>query len=49
MSDKQKRISNFDEAIEIYNQWTSTTNTHIPITQNDINKHISKESSIYGV
>lgn len=49
MADKKKRVSNFDEAVEIYNKWTLTTNTHIPITQKDIENHIAKESHIYGV
>jgi hypothetical protein len=48
MQDKQKRIINFDDAVEVYNKWTSTTNSHMPISQDDIAQKISTESKIYA-
>ena len=47
MQDKQKRVINFDDAVEVYNKWTSTTNSHMPISQEDITQRISSESKIY--
>lgn len=48
MQDKQKRVINFDEAAEVYNKWTTTTNSHMPISQEDIAQRISTESKIYA-
>ena len=48
MQDKQKRVINFDEAVEVYNKWTTTTNSHMPISQEDIARVISTESKIYA-
>ena len=48
MQDKQKRVINFDEAVEVYNKWTTTTNSHMPISQEDIEQRISIESKIYA-
>lgn len=48
MQDKQKRVVNFDDAVEVYNKWTSTTNSHMPISQQDIARIISTESKIYA-
>jgi len=48
MQDKQKRVVNFDDAVEVYNKWTSTTNSHMPISQEDIARVISTESKIYA-
>jgi hypothetical protein len=48
MQDKQKRVINFDEAVEVYNKWTTTTNSHIPISHEDIARIISTESKIYA-
>ena len=48
MHDKQKRVTNFDDAVEVYNKWTSTTNSHMPISQDDIAQKISTESKIYA-
>ena len=48
MQDKQKRVTNFDDAVEVYNKWTSTTNSHMPISQEDIAQRISTESKIYA-
>ncbi len=48
MQDKQKRVVNFDEAIEVYNKWTTTTNSHMPISQEDIAQRIATESKIYA-
>ena len=48
MQDKQKRVTNFDDAVEVYNKWTSTTNSHMPISQDDIAQKISTESKIYA-
>jgi len=48
MQDKQKRVINFDDAVEVYNKWTSTTNSHMPISQEDIAQKISTENKIYA-
>ena len=48
MQDKQKRVVNFDDAVEVYNKWTTTTNSHMPISQEDIAQRISTESKIYA-
>ena len=48
MQDKQKRVTNFDDAVEVYNKWSSTTNSHMPISQEDIARVISTESKIYA-
>ena len=48
MQDKQKRVLNFNDAVEVYNKWTSTTNSHMPISQQDIARIISTESKIYA-
>ena len=48
MQDKQNRVINFDDAVEVYNKWTSTTNSHMPISQEDIAQRVSAESKIYA-
>lgn len=48
MQDKQKRVINFDEAVEVYNKWTSTTNSHMPISSEEVTKRIALESKIYA-
>ena len=48
MQDKQKRVLNFNDAVEVYNKWTTTTNSHMPISQQDIARIISTESKIYA-
>ena len=48
MQDKQKRVVNFDEAIEVYNKWTSTTNSHMPISSEEVTKRIALENKIYA-
>lgn len=48
MQDKQKRVVNFDDAVEVYNKWTTTTNSHMPISQQDIARIVSTESKIYA-
>jgi len=47
MQDKQKRVVNFDDAVKVYNKWTTTTNRYMPISQEDITQRISTESKIY--
>jgi hypothetical protein len=48
MQDKQKRVLNFNDSVEVYNKRTSTTNSHMPISQQDIARIISTESKIYA-
>jgi hypothetical protein len=48
MKDKQKRVTNFDDAVEVYNKWTTTTNSHQSISYEDIARIISTESKIYA-
>ena len=48
MQDKQKHVINFDDAVEVYNKWTTSTNSHMPISQEDIEQRISTESKIYA-
>lgn len=48
MQDKQKRVVNFDEAVEVFNKWTSTTNRHMPISSQEVTKRIVLENKIYA-
>jgi hypothetical protein len=48
LRDKQKRVVNFDDAVEVYNKWTSTTNSYMSISQEDIAQKISTENKIYA-
>lgn len=48
LSDKQNRVTNFDDAVEVYNKWTTTTNSHQPISQDDVAQRIIKENNIYA-
>jgi hypothetical protein len=48
MQDKQQRVINFDDAVEVYNKWTTTTNSHMPISKQDIVQRIQTESKIYA-
>ena len=48
MQDKQKRVVNFDDAVEVYNKWTTTTNNYTAISQEDIAQRILTESKIYA-
>jgi len=47
MADKKKTISNFEDLLNNYNSWTTTTNTHTPLSQEDILQSIQTESEIY--
>jgi hypothetical protein len=48
MQDKQKCVINFDDAVEVYNKWSTTTNSHMLISQEDIAQRVSAESKIYA-
>ena len=48
LQDKQDRIINFDDAVETYNKWTTTTNRHTPISQEDIIQRTKIENKIYN-
>lgn len=48
MQDKKRRVLNFDDAVEVYNKWTTTTNSYMPISQQDIARIISTERKIYA-
>jgi len=48
LQDKQNRVLNFDEAVEVYNKWTTTTNNYAAISQQDIAQRIEIESKIYA-
>ena len=48
MQDKQKRVVNFDDAVEVYNNWSPTPTSHMPRSQEDIAQKISTENKIYA-
>jgi predicted DNA-binding protein len=47
MADKRSRVTNFDQALEIYNTWASVGNRHPEITTECIDKKIISEEKIY--
>lgn len=49
LQDKQNRIKNFEDSVDTYNKWTTTTNSHTSISQQDIDERIITESKIYEI
>jgi hypothetical protein len=49
LQDKQNRITNFEDSVDTYNKWTTTTNSHTSISQQDIDERIITESKIYEI
>ena len=47
LHDKKKRINNFKDALDTYNDWASKTNTHDVITEKQIQDRIKNENGIY--
>ena len=48
MEDKQKRVTNFFEAVDVYNTWASKGNRHQSVTKEGIADMITKEQLIYA-
>jgi hypothetical protein len=48
MQDKQNLIINFNDAVKVYNNWATTTNSYTPLTLEDLKYYITKESDIYA-
>ena len=48
MLDKQKRITNFFDAVDVYNRWASTSNRHAEINEEHLVDTIAKELAIYA-
>jgi len=48
MQDKQNLIVNFNDAVKVYNNWATTTNSYTPLTPEDLKYYITKESDIYA-
>ena len=48
MIDKQKRVTNFFDAVDVYNTWASKGNRHQPLTEDGLVDTIAKEQSIYA-
>ena len=48
MLDKQKRVLNFFDAVDVYNTWASTGNKHQPITEEGLVDTIANELAIYA-
>lgn len=48
LQDKQKRVTNFDDAVDMYNTWAIGTNGHPQLTQQIIKNRISEEDIIYA-
>ena len=46
--DKQKRVSNFSEAMEVYNNWASKGNRHETVTNDKLENIIATERKIYA-
>jgi len=47
LADKQKRVTNFFEIVDIYNQWASKGNRHQEVTEKQLVDTIAKEEKIY--
>ena len=45
--DKKKRIQNFDDTVEVYNDWAKKTNSHQLIDTDSILNKISIENMYY--
>jgi len=48
LQDKQNRITNFDDAVDMYNTWATGTNDHPQLTQQIIKNRILEEDIIYA-
>lgn len=48
LQDKQNRITNFDDAVDMYNTWATGTNGHPQLTQQIIKNRILEEDIIYA-
>ncbi len=47
MRDKQKSVTNFLNAIDVFNSWASKGNRHSIVTEDKIQHRILKERQIY--
>ncbi len=48
MLDKQKRVTNFFDAVDVYNRWASTGNRHAEINEEHLVDTIANELAIYA-
>lgn len=48
MSDKKKRVTNFTDAVDVYNTWASKGNRHAIVTEEIIKNKVNKEKQIYA-
>ena len=48
MANKRSRVTNFDQAVETYNNWALKGNTHAIITEKTIINKIDTEKQIYA-
>jgi len=48
MSDKQKRVTNFSNAVDVYNTWALKGNRHAIVTEETIRNKIDTEKQIYA-
>ena len=48
MADKRSRVTNFDQAVAVYNTWASKGNRHQAVTEETIRNRIDTENKIYA-
>jgi hypothetical protein len=48
MADKRSRVTNFDQAVETYNNWALKGNRHTIVTEETISNKIDTEKQIYA-
>jgi hypothetical protein len=48
MSDKQKRVTNFSNAVDVYNTWALKGNRHAIVTEETIRNKVDTEKQIYA-
>ena len=48
MADKRSRVTNFNQAVDVYNSWASKGNRHEVVTEETIRNKIDTENQIYA-
>ena len=48
MSDKQKRVTNFSNAVDVFNTWALKGNRHAIVTEETIRNKVDTEKQIYA-
>ena len=48
MANKRSRVTNFDQAVEVYNTWALKGNRHAVVTEEIIKNKVDTEKQIYA-